>query len=578
MCIQLKNYFTNKYRFSHLHDALIMAHPCGRCDECLDEVQTEWAMRAAAEYRNTKRQGGYVVMATLTYRENALNRFPVTNQPCFNRRDVQNFLKILRNAYAPGSVRYIVCSEYGELRKRPHLHINLHFNDPVSWDAPLKVQRVSKHTRYTKYHTDINGNPIYDEVKGLQKCLALIDYAWKHGHVGYSEEFGPLVQGIEGCKYTCKYVTKDITCPDNNYILNIALKIWQDFCDTGDITEILNLHPECTTKRTNGPLKGSLTARAARLYNRLLQDINNCIGILPSNDSNNSDTYYPFDPDCDVFRRMLVLPLKRMLPFHLQSVGFGKCMLDESDIKDSILKNGTIPFDTHNTTISKIAPRYIQRKVFYDLLEDKTYRLNETGIDFRLQHFDENAAKTVARWKSYLNAKSFIDRASRNWAGNTKLQECVDEINMYLENADILHYDKLHVVSRSTKKPTLYDIYYYYKLYKGYCFVPDAVDCGLSKMYNKSIFTAFPNASAAFYRYQDILRKQVYLHDEIIENPRMQCISDKPLDTYLFNNLTKYKNFDAYVETLLFLDHAASRIRFEERLRKRQTKQIHKHD
>lgn len=54
---------------------------------------------------------------TLTYSEETLPLGEIVR-----KRDVQLFLKNLRFALAPRSIRYYICSEYGENNGRPHYH------------------------------------------------------------------------------------------------------------------------------------------------------------------------------------------------------------------------------------------------------------------------------------------------------------------------------------------------------------------------------------------------------------------------------------------------------------------------
>lgn len=87
--------------------------PCGKCIECAIQKSNEWAYRVALENRLHLQS----CMITLTYNEDNLAT------PSLERRDVQLFLKRLREKIEPVKIRYFGCGEYGSLKGRKHWHI-----------------------------------------------------------------------------------------------------------------------------------------------------------------------------------------------------------------------------------------------------------------------------------------------------------------------------------------------------------------------------------------------------------------------------------------------------------------------
>lgn len=132
MCINLKfiyrrkrdGYYTftvdNRYRDNYD----VVQIPCGHCIECIKSYSTEWAFRCLLESKCYEQN----CCITLTYADNCID--------CVSKRDVQLFLKRLRESISPLTVRYFLCGEYGGLHNRPHYHILLFgydFSDKYVW-------------------------------------------------------------------------------------------------------------------------------------------------------------------------------------------------------------------------------------------------------------------------------------------------------------------------------------------------------------------------------------------------------------------------------------------------------------
>lgn len=102
-----------------------IAFPCGRCIGCRLERSRQWAVRMTHEAKMHEDTS----FVTLTYDDEHL-----PEDGSLSKREVQLFLKKLRQVVAPAKFRYFFCGEYGEEFERPHYHacfFGLDFKDKV---------------------------------------------------------------------------------------------------------------------------------------------------------------------------------------------------------------------------------------------------------------------------------------------------------------------------------------------------------------------------------------------------------------------------------------------------------------
>lgn len=579
MCTSNRPLYTNRYAFSTAHDALYNVVKCGKCDECLDEKQTEWAIRAAAEYRRTMANHGHVLFPTLTFRENARHYFPFTNTPCFSRDDWQLFAKNLRAHFAPESVRFLCCSEYGkdreyeddygrkrQARKCPHHHVLLYFNDPETFNAPEEVPIVNK----TATKCEVIERRV---LSGLDKVKALIDYYWPHGRVGYSKR-GAELEGVDGAKYCTKYVTKDIDQLRDITILHLANYIWNRTLQTRDLTILYDLEPKCNRRNKKGNLtKSALEERAFinDMFASMFEDFTNYIG----DDIRNA---FPFDPDNALHRQLVLNPLRRMQPFHLQSIGFGECLLDETDRHELLHNEGKISYTSQNANIEISAPRYYMRKMFYNIAPDKkTYILNEDGIKFRLQHFPEQVTKAANRWQKYLLNTVFLSRCSETWQDRVDFGDALN-LARCLTSSTMNRYDLLRPFANETNsRVTLRDVAIYAKVYANRCLVHSSAKCELARSNYYHRRNELPTFSQALRDYENNLRRCVCPNSEITE-PRFAKIAGNDLDHYLYNKQPAFEYFDIVLRFFRHCDHVVQRGVFERRMVLKAQHQKQSHD
>lgn len=104
--------------------------PCGQCVECRLARSLQWAVRCMHE----KQLHSESAFVTLTYDDEH-----VPADRSLSVREHQLFMKRFRKRYGDG-VRFYMCGEYGELRRRPHYHY-LFFNRDF---GDKKFYRTSK--------------------------------------------------------------------------------------------------------------------------------------------------------------------------------------------------------------------------------------------------------------------------------------------------------------------------------------------------------------------------------------------------------------------------------------------------
>lgn len=153
--------------------------PCGQCVGCRLEKSRQWAMRCMHEKRLHKDN----CFVTLTYNDAHLPPYGT-----LVKRDLQLFMKRLRNEYGPG-VRFYGCGEYGDVNRRPHYHVIL-FN----------VAFADKR----KYKTTKGGFDLWTS--------STLDALWSddNGCIGHAI-IGDVT--FETAAYVARYVMKKITGP-----------------------------------------------------------------------------------------------------------------------------------------------------------------------------------------------------------------------------------------------------------------------------------------------------------------------------------------------------------------------------
>lgn len=188
----------NPSRFYHSDQPKYISVPCGYCEDCRRVTQNEWFFRAYMEYMDCIGSGGAVYFPTLTYDDDHLPsvELPVDDDilrvGCFSTEHIRSMMRkmrvyLQRDGYEYKGLKYIVCSEFGDTKGRPHYHMLLFIPFPLSTDYVLDLLRKS----------------------------------WVNGFVGVPR-FGLKLTDIRGVRYAMKYVTKDICFYDIRDVYNIS--------------------------------------------------------------------------------------------------------------------------------------------------------------------------------------------------------------------------------------------------------------------------------------------------------------------------------------------------------------------
>lgn len=141
--------------------------PCGKCPACLSQRKEELAERIFFEARVSP--SSYFL--TLTYDDEHLPRDPENGLQCFDKSEVQTYIRRIRDFLRPRdiSLRYFLTCEYGDASLRSHYHAVLYFSSFLS----------------------------------LQQCWILCNDLWGKGIVYLSSV------GAGCCRYVAKYALKD---------------------------------------------------------------------------------------------------------------------------------------------------------------------------------------------------------------------------------------------------------------------------------------------------------------------------------------------------------------------------------
>lgn len=151
--------------------------PCGECIGCRMAWRRQWAVRCMHE----KRMHSVSSFVTLTYSDKEL-----PPHGSLRLSDLQLFMKRLRRAREPLSLRFFACGEYGSIVQRPHYHLLL-FNTEF---ADMRFHKNSE-----------AGEALYrsKELSGL----------WTHG----DHYIGAVT--AKSAAYVAGYVMKKVGHPDD---------------------------------------------------------------------------------------------------------------------------------------------------------------------------------------------------------------------------------------------------------------------------------------------------------------------------------------------------------------------------
>lgn len=337
---------------------LFLTVPCGKCFACRQRQRNDWFVRC---YYQWQTNGWHSFFYTLTFNEEHL---PYScGIPVFSKRLVQLFLKRLRHylkAYGI-KLKYMITSEFGELRQRPHHH------------AIFFVDKF------------INAFIFYK----------LVEKAWTYGFVKYGDNFG-IVNSVNGIKYVTKYITKDMAFSDK-YIhrLRSAVylryeRLFQYMCSRCEELKQLVFIARSDVYRFS----------MFRLYD--------------NSPIEEGDSFYDFVQKFlhkanDVF-------LSR-IPFHLQSTNLGSQSFMQHLSPDSLLSECVTTLSADGNIAKYTFPRYFKRLLWYDVVENENdgkktlFRLSDAGIRHQLDRSSYLVQGTVNELKNVLANTHIVNDA-----------------------------------------------------------------------------------------------------------------------------------------------------------------------
>lgn len=333
MCLCPK-YITNRKLHWNLFEPVKLHVPCGKCEECKQMGRSDWFVRSYFEWLKS-RESTYFY--TLTYNNEHLPTFD--GIACFNKKDLQDFLKRLRNRLSPLgiSLKYLITCEFGELRNRSHYHALFFLSENINafW---------------------------------LKKMIA---EAWQKGFVKEGQNYG-LVSSDLGISYVTKYITKD--CEHVEKVLPLlAPRVFARYYRLYNyVCNRFNIRPLASFKMNSD-------------FSFSRQLFGKCS-----------------DEDLEFVQKFLTKirrQVNRYTPFHLQSTKLGVNMVDK--VCD-VLEQVPVLKSKGQIQMYRI-PRYIKRLLWYDCVEGEnshkkdTFILNEKGkkhlfekIEMQVLHDIEN--------------------------------------------------------------------------------------------------------------------------------------------------------------------------------------------
>lgn len=357
MCTQPIKILNPSRRLAHNRGQQLWLYvPCGHCADCRQKKQNEWRVRSYYECVDTF-SDGYVLFDTLTYSPRYLphlSDFMDVNKEldfsCFNSLDITLFIKRLRtNLFRLGydvkdNLRYFIASEYGSIQytTRPHYHCLFFVRNnfvPVNVLSSCIASSWSVGNGFHFNSKEYSHNPI-GRTDGLPYRSS--------SYVNFHNTFRSLDQSQKKVvMYVAKYVAKDFSFDKIVHKRLYELMRWR--------------YPDFDF---------------SQLYDRKLY------------------------ADRAAFYHMLC---SYVMPFHRQSEHFGdfyiKCLGRDNIINDGYLK---FNFDGVPVTFSLFAS--LKRKLFYNRSKiDGQYQwyLNNSGIEFKVRHFDRLVASLRSEIESY---------------------------------------------------------------------------------------------------------------------------------------------------------------------------------
>lgn len=168
--------------------------PCGHCEACAYNKQSDWATRLEFEGKCYDRNA--VLFVGLSYNDDHL---PPSGS--LHKRDLQLFMKRLRRFMFPRKCRFFAAGEYGETGYRPHYHVILFgvTHEDLKLFSGFYSHKLKGTVAFSKHWTDKQGNP-KGRVTVQNICpfhyAYVAKYSTKKYHGGSAKDFEDYFGGI----------------------------------------------------------------------------------------------------------------------------------------------------------------------------------------------------------------------------------------------------------------------------------------------------------------------------------------------------------------------------------------------
>lgn len=232
----------NRSDFNSNRHKVLLAVPCGKCDECRIHLVNQMATRLSFEtYANYKRKGKTLFL-TFTYNNYCIPTAIYNGETfqCFNHEDVLALLRRLHKYYRKRGIKFkhFACSEYGSVTKRPHYHI-------LFWLPPeIDDKQFARMARHYWTGFDVNRGfmfPSHRDCETYNKHLirsfsGVSTYASKYACKDLAFYKLPIIQTIMGDK---ELRQKYKNCLPRNYVsANVGISILPNL--KPDTEELIN--------------------------------------------------------------------------------------------------------------------------------------------------------------------------------------------------------------------------------------------------------------------------------------------------------------------------------------------------
>lgn len=192
-------------------ESLFIRVPCNHCSECLHRRQLEVTQRCQVELLDH-----YSFFGTLTYNNESLPHFATSDGQDITYADTRDFTlmvkRIRKNNLAPRPFHYILVSERGTKKGRPHFHFILFV--PRYKDDSRYVPAQLEHTLYWLFRNEWRRN--YGSTRSpVWKPLFTYAEFWKNGKriCNYDLHYITLHASDNGQDDVSFYVSKYIFKP-----------------------------------------------------------------------------------------------------------------------------------------------------------------------------------------------------------------------------------------------------------------------------------------------------------------------------------------------------------------------------